>query len=299
MEEMINVILNYEKKQSNFSKKIFFNTIDKLKAKPKSISKWYNDILTKQKRVEERQILDNLALRNYTRKINLSKIPIFNLQDKGIYKNAIELLLEILQTNEPENKKWILDVNKINTILLLAWFVNDKATFDAICKKNKLKNLKFEKNFYIIGERGSGKSSTIYALNELIQHFSNRNDIAKTRMFKFIEQNKISNTFRIEGNINKYTYNETIGEFQSNPINIILDDLKITDTTQSYGTKFQEILLQFLYDRYSIWQFGNANTIITSLVPPDELEGHFPADLYDRFIKQFNILVFKDNQRIK
>ena len=240
-------------------------------------------------------ILLNHKLNSYKTTHGIANKPFFSGNDyPHLQREAFE---QIWQVHEPENKKWILDSgNEIQTALLFFWFGNDKKSFDKIVTDNNLENFSFNKSFYLLGERGSGKSSTVFALNEMVKLLVNPK-LGILRNFKFIEQNKMANTYRLENHINKYTFNEAVGKFASNPYHLVLDDLKV-DETLSFGTRFLEILIQFLYDRHSIWQFSKKQTIITGLMPPNELEKLFPKDLYDRFLKQYNLLVFSGNRRV-
>lgn len=230
-------------------------------------------------------------------KKNASK-PLFDLSMEAkcnIIGNSLGL---ILQANEPNNKPWDFANNKLQIKLLLAWFCKDSVTFKNIANDLGNSTLDFGKNLYICGEKGSGKSSTVFALNEMITTIEKSKAACKTRHFKYIEQNKIINTFEVESNINKYTYNETSGKFEGDPFNLIVDDLKFAGLTKSFGTNFHDVLIRFLYDRYSLWLFSGVNTIITSLLTPLELKEYLPDDLYNRFQQQYNIIHFQNTKRM-
>lgn len=241
----------------------------------------------------------NTNLKKYISKTLNKKKPIFNLSDKSAYLTISKTLADILQANEPNNKEWDFSDNMLQTRLILAWFCNDRSKFDETAAELGDKTLKITKNLYIFGEKGSGKSSTVYAANDLIKNLAPETNNKSKKVFEYVEQNKIINTFEIESNINKYTYNETVGKFDGNPVNIVLDDLKFKGLNQHYGTKLIDVLIRFLYDRYSIWLFGNANTIITSLLTPSELKNKLPDDLSQRFKHQYNLIRFSGSKREK
>jgi hypothetical protein len=240
--------------------------------------------------------LDPKLNKYYKRKINEDK-PIYDLSDKVVYNEVTKIISHILTLNEPQKNKWNFEENLLQTRLLLAWFCKSKELFEETAKGIGDKTLSMSKNLYLCGVKGSGKSSTVSALNEFMVKFTDQGIKTKDRVFKYVEQNKMANTYEIESNINKYTYNEVPGKFEGSPINIILDDLKFTGLTKSFGTDFIDIIIRFLYDRYSIWLFGGANTIITSLLTPVELRDKLPPDLYNRFQHQYNIITFKGTQR--
>ena len=240
--------------------------------------------------------------KKYAKKKQNEKLCIFDLTTTENYNQIACLIGEILQINEPENKKWDFSTNKLQTRLLLAWFCMDKQTFVKTAEELGDDGLKFEKNIYLCGIKGSGKSSTIFALNEFICNFASKLPNSQNRRFKYVEQNKLANHFELNSNINKYTFNESTesnAKFEGSPQNIIFDDLKFDGLTKSFGTDIKDILIRFLYDRYSIWLFGEANTIITSLLTPRELKETLPTDLYSRFTHQYNVVNFKNEKRGK
>lgn len=236
-------------------------------------------------------------LTKYLSKKRADSRAIFDLTKQDVRNNIWSTITQILKANEPNNKSWCFGENDKYSALIIAWFCKSKESFDKIAKIIGDDTLQFNKNLYVCGVKGSGKSSTVKALSDFIVHFTKETPISKTRRFKYVEQNKIANTFEVESNINKYTYNETKDQFDGCPINIILDDLKFDGLTKSFGTDFIDIIIRFLYDRYSIWLFGGANTIITSLLTPTELKKCIPDDLYNRFEHQYNIIQFQDTKR--
>ena len=245
---------------------------------------------------EKNTEINSLAekLKIYVRR-NIENVrkPIIDLSVENNMRAYKVILADILKANEPENKKWIFDENKEATTLLLAWWCNDAETF----QKHATAKQTINKDIFLCGVKGSGKSSTIYALNEMAKHFFPKTKLAEKRQFKYVEQNRMANTYEIESNINKYTFNESNDKFEGNPHNIILDDLKLNGLTKSFGTDFKDLLFRFLYDRYSIWLFGEARTVITSLLTPEEMKTELPSDLYNRFLHQYNLIVFTGQNR--
>lgn len=234
---------------------------------------------------------------SHLRKKTIKEKAILNLNEEN-YKIASWGLKYILEASEPNGREWNMQNNKLENRLLLAWFCKDKKIFDETAKEMNREDLMLNKNLYVQGEKGSGKSSTVFALNELVSQLPKKPG-SETRSFKFVEQNKMNNTFEVEGNINKYTFNEEKGKFEGKPYNIVLDDLKLdaSKLTKSFGTDFIHIVKRFLYDRYSLWLFGQANTIITSLLTPSELKKALEPDLYQRFQHQYNCITFTKSER--
>ena len=228
---------------------------------------------------------------------NQTLIDLSNKEFRDLNKQAFAL---ILKENEPKKKDWNFENNIFETKILFAWFCRDKKYFNEVKKEFGRTDIDFNKNFYLFGEKGSGKSSTVFALNDFIKNFAKKSDAKQTRQFNYTEQNKMSDYFSLHQNINAMTYNlnEKNTDIVGLPTNIILDDLRFDDNTQSFGTTFKELLIQFLYARHSVWQFQNVPTIITSLIPPAILKKELYPDLYDRFVAQYNILTFKVNERI-
>ena len=236
-----------------------------------------------------------ITLRKYLKRKSNENCKIFNLCDEKVYNEIANILATILKENEPEKKTWNFSNNTLQTRLMLAWFCKDNHLFEKTANEMNDTSFKMSKGLYICGVKGSGKSSTVKALNELILYFSSTK--AETRKFKYVEQNKLANCYELNSNINKYTYNEINEKFDGSPHNIILDDLKFEGLTKSFGTDFILIIIRFLYDRYSLWLFGSSNTIITSLLSPNQLSKHLPDDLYNRFKHQYNIINLKVTER--
>lgn len=247
----------------------------------------------KEENSENKDLSENLQ--KYLNKAYLRhSYKIFNISDEANYKSVANTLKAVLNANEPNGKQWRFEQNQKEMRLLLAWFMHDKHFFE----KNKLDETQnINKDLFVCGVKGSGKSSTINALCEIMTDVFYKRHNAKQRFFKKVEQNMMATAYEIEHNINKYTFNQEEKKFEGNPLNIFLDDLKFNGLTKSFGTNFKDILIRFLYDRYSIWLFGQANTIITSLLTPKQLNEILPDDLYNRFKHQYNIIHFKGENR--
>jgi len=243
-----------------------------------------------------KQFSDNLI--TFRKKRKDENVKIFDCGNKTVLKSSLTAFNLILKENEPTKKEWIFENNKFENLILHAWFARDRQYFNNLTKKYNRSEIKFDKDFYLVGEKGSGKSSTLHALNNLVEYFAGA-DSKKNRTFEFAEQNKISLYFKLHSHLNAFTFNLNEKGTGQNPVNLILDDLKFTDKTKSYGDDFTELLIQLLYARYDLWQFYSRHTLITSLLPPAVLKSNFDADLFDRFQKQYNILTFKINERTK
>jgi len=251
----------------------------------------------KNEKIEEN--IDNKDLSNNLKKyLNKAYLrhsyKIFDITDEDNFKSAASTLKMVLNANEPNGKQWRFEQNKKEMRLMLGWFFHDNEFFNDN-KTNETQNI--NKDLFVCGVKGSGKSSTVNALCEIMTDIFYKRHNAKKRFFKKVEQNMMATSYELENNINKYTYNIEEKKFEGTPLNIFLDDLKFNGLTKFFGNDIKDILIRFLYDRYSIWLFGQANTIITSLLTPTQLKELLPDDLYNRFQHQYNIIHFKGENR--
>lgn len=109
------------------------------------------------------------------------------------------------------------------------------------------------------------------------------------------------NYYKMNGHIDRYTYNENSGKgsIEGDPFNICINDIGLeTENQKSYGTSLDSVIDEFLYARYEIYQNQFKKYHITSNLSPEEFKERFGYRLVDRF-KSFNVIpLLGDSRRI-
>ena len=117
--------------------------------------------------------------------------------------------------------------------------------------------------------------------------------------FHNVSATQLMNYYKVNGHIDKYTYNETAGgkSFEGQPVNVCLNDLGLmTENQKSYGTLLSQVTDEFLFARYEIYQHLGIRYHITSNLCVSELKNRFEARLVDRF-KSFNVIELRGGSR--
>lgn len=159
-------------------------------------------------------------------------------------------------------------------------------------------NYKIHKNILLIGEPGTGKTL-------LMQVFADYLRATGSDMFYHnISATQLMNYQKVHGHIDKYTYNETADSSREtfdgcHPFHICLNDLGLmTENQKSFGTLLTQIIDEFLFARYEVYQQYQKRYHITSNLTVADLKKRFEGRLIDRF-KSFNIVELRGGSRRK
>ena len=187
-------------------------------------------------------------------------------------------------------KSFKVDDNNREILRFLLYYFNG-------CKKAEEmftdKEYKCSNNLLLCGEVGVGKTLIMQIFSKYLEITSN------PRAFKNLSVTQMINYYKINNNIDRYTFNEEgSNRFEGNPYNICLNDIGL-QTHQYFGTDTKVMVCEFLYARNDIWQQQGKFAHITTNLSPKELKAYF-NDGYGRIIdrfKSYNVIHLKGNSR--
>lgn len=149
------------------------------------------------------------------------------------------------------------------------------------------------KNILLIGPPGTGKTMIMQIFSDYLKMTNNPNQ------FHNISITQMANYYKLHGNIDRYTYNESeTTDFDGKPFNLCLNDIGIDLQQKSFGTDLDSIIDEFLFARYEIFQNHRKRTHLTSNMVIDEFKSKYEERLMDRF-KNYNVLALTGNSRRK
>lgn len=180
-----------------------------------------------------------------------------------------------------------------NVLRFLLYYFNGCKLAEEVFPKE---NYKLQKNILLIGEPGTGKTLMMQIFADYLRAI--QSDLA----FRNISATQLMNYHKVNGHINKYTYNE-VGKEETYdgcaPFHICLNDLGLmTENQKSFGTILTQVTDEFLFARYEIYQQYQKRYHITSNLTVGQLKERFEGRLVDRF-KSFNVIELRGGSRRK
>lgn len=142
------------------------------------------------------------------------------------------------------------------------------------------------KNLFIVGQPGTGKTLIMQVFADYLKH------LKMQKQFHNISVTQMMNYFKVNGHIDRFTYNEEKGNrsFEGAPVAVCLNDIGIeTEMQKSYGTSLTTVIDEFLFARYEIYQNRMINYHLTSNMSVEQCKERFETRLIDRF-KSFNVI---------
>lgn len=142
------------------------------------------------------------------------------------------------------------------------------------------------KNLLICGNPGTGKTLLMQIFADYLKYTDNPN------RFYNLSVTQMMNYYKMNGHIDRYTYNETEGRgsLEGRPFNVCLNDIGLeTENQKSYGTSLDSVIDEFLYARYEIYQSSYTRYHLTSNLGVKGFKTRFGERLVDRF-KSFNVI---------
>lgn len=214
----------------------------------------------------------------------------FDLSDELEYKKHANLIVnigDILLSRE--KRRFDIDTRNAKLMRFLTLYFNDSAMCEEVFEG---KEYKLHKNLLIIGSPGTGKTLAFQIFAQYLEELKNPN------RFKNISITEIMNYYKLNGHIDKYTYNEKESKkFEGNPFNVVLNDIGLeTENQKSYGTSLVSVIDEFLYARYEIYQNRGFKYHLTSNSTIEDFEKRFGDRLVDRF-KMFNVIILDGESR--
>ncbi|MDH6307996.1 energy-coupling factor transporter ATP-binding protein EcfA2 [Dysgonomonas sp. PFB1-18] len=184
------------------------------------------------------------------------------------------------------------DEHNSKVLRFLTYYFNDCKLAEEVFPDE---NYKIHKNILLVGEPGTGKTMLMQVFSEYLKRIGGEN------FFWNLSTTQMMNYYKINGHIDRYTYNECAseGKFDGNPINVCLNDVGLlTENQKNYGTDLSLIMDEFLFARYEIYQNSYKKYHLTSNLSVDEFVKRFEGRLVDRF-KSFNVISLNGKSRRK
>lgn len=225
----------------------------------------------------------------------IKSVSEFDLSDQAEYDRHAQFI-GMLGNNYMSREFREFDFDEHNRKIfrfLLYYFNNSKLAEDVF--KEDGEDYKIHKNLLLIGEPGTGKTIDMQVFSDYLRLTSNSNH------FHNLSVTQMMNYYKMNGHIDRYTYNESAGNgsIEGNPFNVCLNDIGLeVENQKHYGTDLELVIDEFLYARYEIYQQRHIKYHMTSNLTVDEFKQRFGNRLVDRF-KSFNVLTLSGESRRK
>ncbi len=205
------------------------------------------------------------------------KNPLIDDQTRIYHENIIIDIAERLCKNE--HREFIQTPDNLKVIRYLMYYFNgDKRAF------NYFPNTSLCKGIILVGKPGCGKTLIMQVYSEYLKATNN------PHAFKTVSTTQMANHYKLHSNIDAYTYNEKgAGNFDGNPLNICMNDVGIISKQKFFGTDVDDLMEEFLFARYEIYQNKSKRTHLTSNLDTAEFKKKYEARLVDRF-KSYNVI---------
>ena len=217
---------------------------------------------------------------------------VFNpgIEDEQIYNLHSRMVLEIGNNYcRRECRKFEVDGHNANVLRFLLYYFNGSTkALDVFPDKEYGLN----KNILLVGNPGTGKTLIMQIFADYLRLTDNPN------RFENLSLTQMSNHYKLHGNIDCYTYNETGGSFEGKPFNVCLNDIGIDLKQKSFGTDMDAIVDEFLFARYEIYQHRRKRTHLTSNLSVSDFKQKFEERIVDRF-KSYNVIALTGKSRRK
>ena len=210
-------------------------------------------------------------------KKDIQEVSEFDLTDYDEFDRHCYMIEQIGSAYmEREFSEFVVDEYNRDVIRFLVYYFNNCKLAENIFPG---KDYKVHKNLMILGVPGTGKTLLMQVFSEYLKLTNNPN------MFFNLSVTQMMNYYKINGHIDRYTYNEEGGKgIDGMPFNICINDIGLeTENQKSYGTS-----LESHFKKYHI----------TSNLDLDEFKERFGYRLIDRF-KSFNVIPLLGGSRRK
>lgn len=208
----------------------------------------------------------------------------YDLSDKDEFYRHYNLIRSIGDAYMGrESSRFTVDENNAKVIQFLLYYFNNCPLAARVFPEE---DYQLHKNLLICGNPGTGKTLLMQIFADYLKYTGNPN------RFYNLSVTQMMNYYKMNGHIDRYTYNETEGRgsLEGKPFNVCLNDIGLeTENQKSYGTSLDTVIDEFLYARYEIYQSSYVRYHLTSNLGVKDFKMRFGERLVDRF-KSFNVI---------
>ena len=187
-----------------------------------------------------------------------------------------------------EGRRFVIDQGNFDVIRFLLLYFNDYRECE-----NVFPNMHhvLEKNLLIVGEAGTGKTILMEIFSRYLQITKNRHFFYNTSMIRLM------NYYKVHSHINKFTFNESKEKGICEPYALCLNDIGLeVESQKSFGTDIRDVVDEFVYARYEIYQQMDIRTHFTSNYDVEDFKNRFNYRINDRF-KCYNLVPLTGSSR--
>ena len=217
------------------------------------------------------------------------KVSRYDMLDPEEYNRHLTLIKNIGDTIlSREGRRFVIDEGNAEVIRFLLLYFNDHKECESVFPNM---NHLLEKNILIVGEAGTGKTMLMDIFSRYLKLTGNRLAYDNTSMIRLI------NYYKVHSHINKFTFNEDKETGKCSPYALCLNDIGLeVESQKSYGTDIRDVVDEFVYARYEIYQQWNIRTHLTSNYDVEDFKKRFNYRINDRF-KSYNLVPLTGKSR--
>lgn len=233
----------------------------------------------------------NKLLRKHITDNGYNSLFSFDLADNAEFMRHCKMIAD-LGTNimKREYRQFEIDDNNRRVLGFLIHYFNHSPIAEQVFPD---RNYKLHKNLLILGNPGTGKTMIMQVFADYLKLLN------LPKKYHNISVTQMMNYYKINGHIDRFTYNEEQGNkaFEGAPVAVCLNDIGIeTEMQKSYGTSLTTVIDEFLFARYEIYQNRMINYHMTSNLSVEQFNSRFQDRLMDRF-KTFNVIPLTGSSR--
>lgn len=219
----------------------------------------------------------------------IPRVSKYDMLDPVEYNRHLCLIRNIGDTVlSREGRRFIIDGGNAAVIRFLLLYFNDHRECEAVFPDM---HHVLEKNLIIVGEAGTGKTILMEIFSRYLQVTGNRHYFQNTSM------TRLMNYYKVHSHINAFTFNESKETGKVSPYALCLNDIGLeVESQKSFGTDIRDVVDEFVYARYEIYQQWNIRTHFTSNYDVEDFKKRFNYRINDRF-KSYNLVPLTGSSR--
>ena len=241
---------------------------------------------------EDLRVVNRLLLKRITQRPgddNASPGFRYNLLNPDEFNRHLTIIKNIGdETLCREGRRFIIDDGNFKVIKFLLLYFHDHRECEEVFPEM---NHVLEKNLLIVGQAGTGKTVMMEIFSKYLGMIKSRHYFRNTSMIRLM------NYYKVHSHINQLTFNESKETGKCNPFALCLNDIGLeVESQKSYGTDIRDVVDEFLFARYEIYQQYYIRTHLTSNYDVEDFKNRFNYRINDRF-KSYNIVPLTGNSR--